>query len=169
MSQTIKFFLLLCFDSSAVLKWSNFKCEDLINAKDFCHVEDCRLKAVRRNYAEMFFKLALYKVPITNVMIRLQLFQKSNSGGFQPFLYDINFNFCKLMKNSNYPMSFEKYVFDQVRPFSNMNTTCPLNMSHIIVNKFGITSEMVTLPLPTGVYRLQFTLSAYKLPRVLIQ
>lgn len=45
-------------------------CKDLEHAKDFCHVIDCRLKAVRRNYVEMFFNLALYQLPLSNVTVK---------------------------------------------------------------------------------------------------
>ena len=69
--------------------------------------------------------LELFK-SISHQQINLQLLKKAN--GYHPFLYNMKSDFCQLMKyRTKFP--FLKIIFDMVANASNINHTCPYNVS----------------------------------------
>lgn len=107
-----------------LLKFTNVKCSDLPTSEGITRYDYCRLKVVKRNLVELSLRVSLLKLPITNMTCRLQCFQRSV--GYRPFMYNVYFDFCRLMAAaSKYGFSFERFVFDAIRKHSNFNHTCP--------------------------------------------
>ncbi|XP_068147458.1 uncharacterized protein [Drosophila tropicalis] len=166
-------FILLCASlneiaSVRLLKFTNVKCKDLPTTNGFTKYEYCHLKVVRRNYVELSLKVNLLQLPITNLTCRLQCFQRTD--GYRPFLYNVHFDFCKLMAaQKNYDLSFERFVFGAIRTHSNFNQSCPWKESYMMVEKYALDFTKINMPVPAGVYRLDFTFYAYGIPRTLTQ
>ncbi|XP_020803586.1 uncharacterized protein LOC110180271 [Drosophila serrata] len=150
-----------------VLKFTNVKCMDLPTSRGFTKYEYCRLKVVHRNQVELSLKVSLRQLPIRNLTARLQCFQRRD--GYRPFMYNILFDFCKLMASTNYQLSFERFIFDAIRKQSNFNQTCPWKENHMTVDKFALDFSKINMPVPAGTYRLDFTFYAYGIARTLTQ
>ncbi|EDW90900.1 uncharacterized protein LOC6530252 isoform X1 [Drosophila yakuba] len=150
-----------------LLKFTNVKCMDLPTSRGFTKYEYCRLKVVRRNQVELSLKVSLLQLPIRNLTTRLQCFQRRD--GYRPFMYNILFDFCKLMASKNYDLSFERFIFDAIRKQSNFNQTCPWKENHMTVEKFALDFTKISMPVPAGTYRLDFTFYAYGVARTLTQ
>ncbi|XP_051861185.1 uncharacterized protein LOC117571359 [Drosophila albomicans] len=160
---------LMLFDvaNGRLLKFTNVKCMDLPTNAGITKYEYCRLKVVRRNHVELSLKVGLLKLPITNLTTRLQCFQRSD--GYRPFMYNVLFDFCKLMGARRYHISFERFIFDTIRKYSNFNHSCPWNEDYMSVEKFALDFTKVNMPVPAGVYRLDFTFYSYGRPLTLTQ
>jgi len=99
------------------------KCMDLPTNEGITKYEYCRLKVVKRNCVELSLKVSLLKLPITNLTTRLQVFQRSD--GYRPFMYNVYFDFCKLMGSKRYEFTIERFVFNAISKHSNFNHSCP--------------------------------------------
>ncbi|EDW61316.1 uncharacterized protein [Drosophila virilis] len=159
--------LWLTLADARLLKFTNVKCLELPTNAGFSRYEYCRLKVVRRNQVELSLKVSLLELPITNLTTRLQCFQRSD--GYRPFIYNILFDFCKLMAARKYRISFERFIFDAVRQHSNFNHSCPWREDHMTVERYALDFTKVNMPVPAGVYRLDFTFYAYGIARTLTQ
>ncbi|XP_030387950.1 uncharacterized protein LOC115634399 [Scaptodrosophila lebanonensis] len=150
-----------------MLKFTNVKCMDLPTNNGFSKYDFCRLKVVGRNCVELSLKCSLLNLPITNLTTQMQLFQRRD--GYRPYLYNVYFDFCKLMNNMNRGFSLERYIFGAVRKNSNFNQTCPWTENYMSVDKFALNFTKIDLPVPTGYYRFDFTFYSYGIPRTLTQ
>ncbi|ALC41095.1 CG13198, partial [Drosophila busckii] len=150
-----------------LLKFTNVKCADLPTTAGSTKYEYCRLKVIRRNVVELSLKVSLLQLPVTNLTARIQCFQRSV--GYRPFLYNVYFDFCKLMSAKRYHISFEKFVFDTIRKHSNFNHSCPWTENYMMVDKYALDFSRVDMPVPDGVYRLDFTFFIHGIARTLTQ
>uniref|UniRef100_A0A6P4FRR4 Uncharacterized protein LOC108053934 n=1 Tax=Drosophila rhopaloa TaxID=1041015 RepID=A0A6P4FRR4_DRORH len=145
-------FIFLSLQISSKFEFTNIKCTSL--DPDFSNFEYCRLKSVNRTYKYITLKVNLYKIPITKVRVNFAFLKRYN--GYQPFLYNISVDACKVLKNpkSNPVFGFFHSLF---RDSSNMNHTCPFNHD-LIVDKlsaeFVNTQVTKVLPFPLGSYLL---------------
>nr|XP_017092456.1 uncharacterized protein LOC108122396 [Drosophila bipectinata] len=160
-------FLSRFLHGTRLLKFTNVKCMDLPTSRGFTKYEYCRLKVIRRNHVELSLKVSLLQLPIRNLTARLQCFQRRD--GYRPFMYNILFDFCKLMSSANYAISFERFIFDSIRKHSNFNHSCPWKENHMTVEKFALELDKINMPVPSGTYRLDFTFYAYGIARTLTQ
>ncbi|KAI8039571.1 hypothetical protein M5D96_006985 [Drosophila gunungcola] len=140
---------------------------DLPTSRGFTKYEYCRLKVVRRNEVELSLKVSLLQLPIRNLTARLQCFQRRD--GYRPFMYNVLFDFCKLMSSGSNEFSFERIIFGAVRMHSNLNHSCPWKENHMTVEKFALDLNKINMPVPAGTYRLDFTFYAYGIARTLTQ
>ncbi|XP_041448971.1 uncharacterized protein LOC111078262 [Drosophila obscura] len=153
--------------ATRLLKFTNVKCQDLPTTAGLTRYEYCRLKVVRRNHVELSLKVSLLQLPVRNLTTRLQCFQRRD--GYRPFMYNVLFDFCKLMDGRRRELSFERFVFDAISKHSNFNHSCPWKENHMTVEKFALDPTQINMPFPAGVYRLDFTFYAYGIPRTLTQ
>ncbi|XP_017049220.2 uncharacterized protein LOC108093605 [Drosophila ficusphila] len=117
--------------SLTVLK--NIKCHTL--DEEFSKFEYCIFKSVNRTYKYFSTRVKLLKVPVTSVQINLELFQRLN--GYKPFLYNITVDACKFIKNQkSNPVA--SYFYDSFKKFSNINHTCPYDVSTADPNNTSI-------------------------------
>jgi len=85
----------------------------------------CEMKVVRRGVSAFYMVLKL-KVPINNVDVNVSLFKKSN--GYLPYLFNQTFDFCYYMRNPQaHPLIY--MLHRVILPVSNMNHSCPYNVS----------------------------------------
>ncbi|XP_033251059.1 uncharacterized protein LOC117190087 [Drosophila miranda] len=122
--------------ATRLLKFTNVKCQDLPTTAGFTRYEYCRLKVVRRNHVELSLKVNLLQPPVCNLTTRLQCFQRRD--GYRPFMYNVLFDFCKLMAATSRELSFERFIFDTIRKHSSFNHSCPWTENHMTVDKFGL-------------------------------
>ncbi|XP_034479868.1 uncharacterized protein LOC117785760 [Drosophila innubila] len=161
------FILFTGLTDGRLLKFTNVKCMDLPTNDGITKYEYCRLKVVKRNYVELSLKVSLLQLPIKNLTTRLQCFQRTD--GYRPFMYNVYFDFCKLMASHKYDISIERFVFNAIRKHSNFNHSCPWNENHMTVEKFALDFTKINMPVPSGVYRFDFTFYSYGKPLTLTQ
>uniref|UniRef100_A0A1I8PVG5 Uncharacterized protein n=1 Tax=Stomoxys calcitrans TaxID=35570 RepID=A0A1I8PVG5_STOCA len=143
------------------VKFTNIQCEEL--DKSFVSFKNCSLKARARDTISFHLHAAMLKLPLTDIKINAQLFVKGN--GYRPFMYNNSLDFCQFIKKPNRYM-FWKIIYGLVKPFSNVNHTCPYNHD-IIIDNMILKIEMFDLiPFPTNDYMMQFQFAfhdAYKI------
>ncbi|KAH8298564.1 hypothetical protein KR044_011696, partial [Drosophila immigrans] len=151
----IPFMIFLLFDgvsSEKLSRFTNIKCEVL--DPSYCAYEKCYLKVLGRGIVGLNVQAKLLKAPFNNAKVNLSLWRKFN--GFRPFMFNVTFDFCKLMSQPNGSLSFQKIFFDSLAKNSNINHSCPYE-NEIVVHDLVFKNEYLKyLPLPTGEYQVQF-------------
>ncbi|KAH8296973.1 hypothetical protein KR044_002328 [Drosophila immigrans] len=138
----------LCY---RLARFTNIKCEVL--DPTYLSVVKCDLKILGRGIVGLNVHSKLLKGPFNNGKINLSLWRKYN--GFRPFMYNVTFDFCKLMSKTDAVLSFQKIFFDALATKSNLNHSCPYE-KEIIVDEFVFKDEFLKfLPLPSGEYQAQ--------------
>lgn len=135
---------LTIFSSAFALraKITRVECKEFDKA--FASITICYLKALSRYKSAFSLYVALHQVPVDNVTVRqcnvwknsnfpfLQfnaaLFRKGNNG-YRPFMYNHTVDFCRFYKNPNRFMFWKIVFFNIVAPASNINHTCPYDVS----------------------------------------
>ncbi|XP_033162125.1 uncharacterized protein LOC117142323 [Drosophila mauritiana] len=171
-SRHIGFILLLTLLFSAVkisskFEFTNFECKSL--DKSFDDFEYCHLKSFNRSYKYLSLKVKLFKTPIRKVKVRAILFKRYN--GYKPFMFNITVDACRFLKNTkSNPAAL--YFFEFLKPYSNMNHTCPFDHD-LIVEKLevGFVNHQATkvLPFPEGDYQLETHWIAYDIDRAVVK
>ncbi|KAH8232228.1 hypothetical protein KR032_002458, partial [Drosophila birchii] len=131
-------------------EFTNLVCNNL--DKKFGEFEYCHIKSVNRSYKYVSGKLKLYKLPLTKLMINVALFKRSN--GYKPFLYNITFDTCALLRKSTFnPIG--QLLHDTQTEYTNLNQSCPITHD-IILEKVPIDYVdkrfSKILPFPEGDY-----------------
>lgn len=65
---------------------------------------------------------------ISCTQLNISTYKKAN--GYKPFLYNVTFDFCKYMANAK-RKSFEKIFMDLIINNSNINHSCPYDVSKL--------------------------------------
>ncbi|XP_034654860.1 uncharacterized protein LOC117892618 [Drosophila subobscura] len=151
----VQLIVILCLITEFTCKFefTNIKCNCVDEA--YCALDECYLKSINRTYKYLSIKVHLLKPPITNVKVRMAMFKRYN--GYKPFLYNITFDGCKVLKNRKYnPVANYFLGFFEAR--SNMNHSCPYDHD-IIVDKLpaNVVDYHATaiLPFPEGNYLVE--------------
>jgi len=112
--------------------------------KKYCDFETCLLKSVNRSYKYFSGRVNLFKKPVTKAKVNvcsvlkifynfwyqfqlsLGLFKRFN--GYKPFMYNYTLDLCRFLKNPKaYPIA--DFFYGLLREHSNLNHTCPYNVS----------------------------------------
>ncbi|XP_033233090.1 uncharacterized protein [Drosophila pseudoobscura] len=116
--------ILIVQNTQGLFKATNIKCQ--CYDKTFCEFTQCELKVVGRGLVAINIYVKIHQLPVKKVLVNASLFRRFN--GFRPFLYNITVDFCEFMKHSKrYP--WFAIAHSQISGFSNLNHTCPYNVS----------------------------------------
>ncbi|XP_004533999.1 uncharacterized protein LOC101462299 [Ceratitis capitata] len=128
---------------------TNIKCTSF--NKTFVSFAECRLNLVQRGFNEYSISLKVHQPPIENVTVHLQFMKKSN--GYHPYMVDTIFDACKFMNTKSNPLL--KYLYGFLRPYTNVNHSCPYNHD-LIVKNLRIDQRLLNAAaiLPTGDYAI---------------
>ncbi|XP_075168143.1 uncharacterized protein LOC142240322 [Haematobia irritans] len=142
-------------------KFTNIKCQEL--DKPFASFKHCYLKALDRHKVSMNMYLELHDVPINNITVHAQFFHKGN--GYRPFIYNNTMDFCEFLKKPSRYM-FWKIFFNLLKPYSNLNHTCPINEDIIIKDMILSGDMLMPIPFPPNDYMVQLRVAAYNIYRI---
>ncbi|KAH8328484.1 hypothetical protein KR067_010190, partial [Drosophila pandora] len=148
---------------SSKSEFTNINCTSM--DKEFCDFDYCYIKSINRTYKYISLKVKLYKVPITNVTINWSILKRSN--GYKPFLYNITADGCKFLKNqkSNPVLG---YMYGLFKSHSNMNHTCPFDVSFKMYNNlFIVVNILIILKHDLIVDELSTTFLNYQFTKLL--
>lgn len=144
------YFKSLTLHNCMIIKFTKLECQAF--DKSYAEFKLCQLKAVGRDKIALNINVNLHERPLNNITVSgwkmggrkffcfykcllklqlsAQLFRKSHD--FRPFLYNDTFDFCLFMKNSN-RFLFWKTLVQDLSQYSNINHTCPFDVSWIVV------------------------------------
>ncbi|KAH8355140.1 hypothetical protein KR093_006658, partial [Drosophila rubida] len=149
-------------------RFTNLKCAVL--DPSYCSYDICYLKVLGREIVGINILAKLLKGPFHNAKVNLSLWRKFS--GFRPFMFNVTFDFCKYMSQSTTNLSFQKIILDALATRSNLNHSCPYEVSEmihaefqtlintfqreIIVQDLVFSKEFIKyLPLPSGEYQVR--------------
>ncbi|KAH8244075.1 hypothetical protein KR038_000444 [Drosophila bunnanda] len=142
-------------DSECLFKATNIKCK--CYDKSFCTFKQCELKLLGRGKVGIFVYAKLLQLPVRKVFVNLSLHRRFS--GYRPFLYNVTVDFCEFVRHkSRFP--WFKINHDAISKFSNLNHSCPYNVSilyhDIIVSEMLLNDGMLAkTPFPPGSYMFQ--------------
>ncbi|XP_017057385.1 uncharacterized protein LOC108098764 [Drosophila ficusphila] len=152
---------------SSKFEFANVKCTSL--DKEFDEFEYCYIKSVNRSYKYVSLKVNLLQTPIRKVKLQVGLYKKFS--GYRPFMYNVTVDLCRFFKN---PKSnpFIDYFFSFLRPYSNINHTCPYD-NDLMIDKLPIGfvqhQTSIVLPFPEGEYFVESRWIAYDIQRAVVR
>ncbi|KAH8266022.1 hypothetical protein KR038_000617, partial [Drosophila bunnanda] len=132
--------------NGVVFKFTNFACKSYNESWFVFH--NYRLKAVGRDKVLLNVNGTVLH-PAYNISVHMQLFKRAS--GFKPWLMKAYIDGCRFIKTRYNP--FGVIVYNLFKEYSNINHTCPY-MGLQVVKDFVLRTELLTLPIPTGEYKL---------------
>ncbi|XP_036322423.1 uncharacterized protein LOC118736435 [Rhagoletis pomonella] len=131
------------------IRLNNIRCQS--RNTSIIQIDYCHIKAVRRDFKEVSFKLCVLKRPIRKAMINVKFLKRTN--GYKPFMRDMKVDACSyLKKRNNFILNA---LMNVVEKSSNMNHTCPYDHD-LIVEKLHFTDiDFRWIPFPHGDYAFQ--------------
>ncbi|XP_036322422.1 uncharacterized protein LOC118736434 [Rhagoletis pomonella] len=143
---------------------TDIKCTSL--NRSFVDFAECRLRLVQRSLNEINIRLKILQPPLDNITVHLQFMKKSN--GYRPYLIDTKFDACKFISTKSNPMI--NYLYDFIRPYTNINHSCPYR-NELIVKNLRINQKLLTAAtiLPTGDYAFFTTWLVNNVKRAFLQ
>ncbi|KAH8296411.1 hypothetical protein KR054_005750, partial [Drosophila jambulina] len=129
-----------------VFKFTNFECKSYNESWFVFHYY--RLKAVGRDKVLLNVNGTVLH-PAYNIHVNLQTFKRAS--GFKPWLMKTTIDGCRFIKKRYDP--FGVIVYNIFKEYSNINHTCPY-VGLQVVKDFVLRTELLTLPIPTGEYKL---------------
>ncbi|XP_017146169.2 uncharacterized protein LOC108158411 [Drosophila miranda] len=117
---------------------TNIKCE----TRDplYAEVPVCRLNVLGRGIIGANVHIKVSQRPIRKVSINFSVYQKLS--GYHPFLFNVTVDLCHYMKHPN-PYNVFHYFYGALRPFINVNHSCPINVSHDIILKDVVLNDQM--------------------------
>ncbi|XP_049314399.1 uncharacterized protein LOC109579375 [Bactrocera dorsalis] len=136
----------------SMIKFTNIKCVTL--DKPFADFAYCKLKALSRHVVALSLLVNLFELPVNNVSLNVEVFKRFN--GYRPYLFNKTLNFCDFLCNKK-RVGVLDIVFKFMETYSNINHTCPYNISNdIVIDRLILKPNYFTLfPLPVGEYRIK--------------
>lgn len=119
--------LILCYGYTRI---TNIKCESL--NKDLCTINICKLKIMGRGKVGVDVHINNTGPPFREAKVNYSIWRKLS--GYHPFLFNVTVDFCHLMGHPN-PLNVFYYFHRAILPFSNINHTCPYDVSRILRGK----------------------------------
>ncbi|KAH8253181.1 hypothetical protein KR032_004047, partial [Drosophila birchii] len=146
---------------SCHFEFTNINCTSLDTSK--MDVAACFLKSVNRTYKYLSIRTKVYKFPVTDVTVSVQVLKRLN--GYKPFLFNFTADCCKFLKGQRNQMT--QFFFNLYAPYSNINHPCPFT-NDVYVDKLPISyiNNILTnvLPFPEGSYCIHSVYSNLKMP-----
>ncbi|XP_020817032.1 LOW QUALITY PROTEIN: uncharacterized protein LOC110190751 [Drosophila serrata] len=153
---------------TAKFEFTNVKCVPYdLKFNDFEH---CYLKSVNQTYKYVSIKCRLFQTPVTK--FNLLLYKRFN--GYRPFMYNVSVDVCKFQLNRNVN-PIMKFFYDIVEPYSNINHTCPFNVSltfeDLVLEKLPVDfiNHRITDVLPFPDYVVETNWIAYDIKRAVVK
>ncbi|KAH8379476.1 hypothetical protein KR009_005150, partial [Drosophila setifemur] len=140
---------------AASMRWSNVICVSY--NKSWVRFNECRLKAVSRQYVHFNLNITLIQSSTKEVRVHQQLFKRET--GYKPFLMNSIYDACKFMRKPFDPIAI--MIFKSYRKFTNINHTCPFT-GHVFIKDLYLSTEVMRLPLPTVDYLLSIKWIMYR-------
>ncbi|KAH8250948.1 hypothetical protein KR032_001794, partial [Drosophila birchii] len=111
----------------------------------------------------------IYSYMIYILQVNGALFKRVS--GYRPFMFNVTVDACRFLNNTkSNPLA--SYFLEFLKPYSNMNHTCPFDHD-LIVDKIsvGFINHQVTkvLPFPEGAYMLETHWMAYDIDRAVVK
>lgn len=125
------------------MTFTNLKC-GTYNRK-VVEFQKCYIKAVNRTHKYVDVYMKVNQIPLDNITVskeNIDLADQSKSifqlnlkvmrydQGYKPFFIDITFDGCRFLKNQKNPII--KFFYEVYKDNSNINHTCPINVSKLI-------------------------------------
>ncbi|EDV95707.1 GH15855 [Drosophila grimshawi] len=155
----VKSRVLFDFQCVAHLTYTNLKCNS--SNRNIGEFDYCYIKAVNRTYKYISLYYKLYKRPLSNITLNIQMLRKSN--GYKPFTPNLEVDICKFLQNQRNPIM--AIFYKSLKQFSNLNHTCPY-ITDVYVDKMhpaNFESDFGRyIPIPEGDYALCFHFLAKK-------
>ncbi|XP_044250584.1 uncharacterized protein [Drosophila takahashii] len=139
---------------SSNYKLTNVNCASM--NKSWVTINECRLKALSRNKTVFNFN-ATFHHPTNDIIMDYRYLKRAS--GYKPWLYRRKIDGCQFLRKPYDVLTI--MITLAYRPFSNINHTCPLS-GHILIRGMYLTTEIKTLPFPTGNYMLQINWLFYR-------
>ncbi|XP_017126664.1 uncharacterized protein LOC108145639 [Drosophila elegans] len=139
---------------SVTYKLTNVKCESF--NKSWVTINECRLKAISRNKTIFNFN-ATFHHPASHIYLDYEFFKRES--GYKPWLYKKRIDCCRFLRKPYDALSI--LIWNIYKDVSNLNHTCPLT-GDILIRGMYLTSQIKTLPYPTGEYMLQMSWLFYR-------
>uniref|UniRef100_A0A6P4FWQ5 Uncharacterized protein LOC108053699 n=1 Tax=Drosophila rhopaloa TaxID=1041015 RepID=A0A6P4FWQ5_DRORH len=149
---TLFFTWRLC--DSSTYKLTNVNCESF--NKSWVTINECRLKAMSRNRTVFNFN-ATFHHPASHIIQDYRYFKREN--GYKPWLYRKKIDGCRFLRKPYDALTI--LIYNAYKPFSNINHTCPFK-GDILIRGMYLTTEIKTLPYPTGEYMVQLNWLFYR-------
>ncbi|XP_049302717.1 uncharacterized protein LOC125775826 [Bactrocera dorsalis] len=141
---------------------TNIKC--IVLDKRCVDFTECRLRVVKRDVNEISVYAKILQLPVVNASTQLKFMKKSN--GYRPYIGEVKNDACKFLETQKNPLV--KYLYSFIRPYTNINHTCPINHD-IVLRNFRIDEKLLNRAgiLPTGEYAffVTWTLNSMKCGR----
>ncbi|XP_017958371.1 uncharacterized protein LOC108652689 [Drosophila navojoa] len=142
----------------ATVKFTNVKCGSL--DPSLSAIDQCRLRAISRNKTLLNIAVNLLK---TAKKLDLHWQTKVWGNGYKPWLGEYNIDFCAYLRKPNHPVV--KILYDAIKPFTNINHSCPLSGMLIVKDMFWDISNY-KLPMPSGDYLVVLTWKQNNIPSI---
>ncbi|KRG00057.1 uncharacterized protein Dwil_GK18975 [Drosophila willistoni] len=92
-----------------------------------------RQNSINRTYKYGSVKVNFHQIPVKQFTINLAMYKRLN--GYKPFLYNITVNGCRFLASiKSNPVA--TYFYDFIKPYTNLNHTCPYKVSKKPLEKF---------------------------------
>ncbi|XP_041674924.1 uncharacterized protein LOC121530242 [Drosophila eugracilis] len=134
-------------------KFNSLNCE--VVAPEIVYLKECRIKAIDRKHNKLNVTVVL-KEDITQIDLNFRIV-KREIGGWHPFFYNIRMEVCEFFRNRR-KFFIANYMYSIMRPFSNINHTCPyVANEEISIKNFSPSEDTILakFPLDYGQYGLQ--------------
>ncbi|XP_016957865.1 uncharacterized protein LOC108029885 [Drosophila biarmipes] len=139
----------LCQMSEAQLAYKLTKIECEVNETRASNIS-CHVKAINWNMAVVNLDCFLI-MPLLDPVVGMQLFMKDYSNQYKPFLVDVNFKLCEVIKKRDF-IPYGVIMWKVMKSFTNLNHSCPF--SDRITVRDGYLDTSLIPPLPHGFYQL---------------
>ncbi|XP_017042961.1 uncharacterized protein LOC108089294 [Drosophila ficusphila] len=139
---------------SVTYKLTNVRCAS--HNKSWVTINECRLKAVSRNKTVFNFN-ATFLHPTNDIFMDYQMLKRAS--GYKPWLFKKKIDGCRFLRKPYDLLTI--LIYNIYGPWSNVNHTCPL-YGDIVIKGMYLTTEIKTVPYPTGDYMLQINWLFYR-------
>lgn len=114
-------YVIFCYGYTRI---TNIKCESF--NKDICTVSVCKLKVLGRGRVGANVRITNPSPPLKGATVNFSMWRKLN--GYHPFLFNTTLDYCRFLQHPN-PSNIFYYFHQAILPFSNLNHSCPYDVS----------------------------------------
>ncbi|XP_046866991.1 uncharacterized protein LOC124460391 [Drosophila willistoni] len=132
-------------------KFQKLNCE--VFKTSFGEFKECEIKAVSRSKNLINIQY-IFKDSLNPSYVQLYFLKRGNGYGWQPFLYNIKFDFCDfLIKRQPFMANL---IYSYIKSYANFNNTCPQPGSLVKLTNFDLNVDTLRerFPIEQGEYGL---------------